>query len=124
MPAYNRVILAGNMTRDPEMRYTPKGTPIAKFGLGVNRHWTTESGEKKEDVTFLDVTFFGKPAQTLCEHTSKGSPLLIEGRLEQETWQDKESKENRSKIVVIGESFQFLGSRAAAAADKAIGTPT
>lgn len=108
MASFNKVILCGNLTRDPEMRYTPKGTGIAKFGLAVNRKWTGEDGEKKEEVTFLDVAFFGKMAETIGQYLKKGAPLLVEGRLEQETWDDKETGKPRSKIVVVGESFQFL----------------
>jgi len=119
MPNFNKVILAGNVTRDPEMRYTPKGTPIAKFGLAINRHWTAESGEKKEDVVFVDCSTFGKLAETLSQYVSKGHPLLIEGRLDLEEWEDKETKQKRQKLSVIVEGFQFLRGK-----DKAESEPT
>jgi single-strand DNA-binding protein len=107
MPNYNRIILAGHLTRDPELRYTPKGMALAAFGLAVNRHWTAESGQKKEDVCFVDCTAWGKSAEALSKYTSKGSALLIEGSLRFETWQKDD--ETRSKHSVTVESFQFLG---------------
>jgi len=109
MPSFNKTILVGNLTRDPETRYTPKGTAICQIGLAINRSWKTESGEKKEDVVFIDCKAFGKSAETLAQYTRKGRPLLIEGRLDVEEWEDKTSKEKRRKTVVIVESFQFLG---------------
>lgn len=108
MASFNKVILLGNLTRDPELRYTPKGTAVAKLGLAVNNHWTNSEGEKCEEATFVDVTFFGRPAETIGQHCKKGRPLLIDGRLQLETWQDKDSKENRQKLSVVGESFQFI----------------
>src|SRR4249920_3439226 len=109
MASYNKVILVGNLTRDPELRYTPKGMAIAKIGLAVNRNWTTESGEKKEEVTFVDVDAFGRQAETLAQYMKKGSPLLVEGRLRLDQWDDKKTGEKRSKLGVIVEGFQFLG---------------
>jgi single-strand DNA-binding protein len=111
MASFNKVVLLGNLTRDPEMRYTPKGTPIAKFSLGINRVWKDEAGEKREDVTFVDCSTFGKSAETLEKYVKKGSPLLVEGRLEQDTWDDKETGQKRSKISVVVESFQFVGGK-------------
>lgn len=108
MPSYNRVTLAGNLTRAVEMRYTPKGTAIAQFGMAMNRRWTDESGQKNESVTFVDCKLFGKQAETLAQYTKKGDPLLIEGRLDLEQWTDKETKEARQKLVVAVQSFQFL----------------
>ena len=110
MANFNKVILAGNLTRDPEMRYTPKGTAIAEIGLAINRTWISEAGEKKSDVCFVDCKAFGKPAETLSQYVKKGSPLLVEGRLDLEEWEDKESKKNRRKLTVIIEGFQFLNS--------------
>jgi single-strand DNA-binding protein len=109
MASYNKVILVGNLTRDPELRYTPKGMAIAKIGLAVNRNWTTESGEKKEEVTFVDVDAFGRQAETLAQYMKKGSPLLVEGRLKLDQWDDKQTGQKRSKLGVIVEGFQFLG---------------
>lgn len=110
MASFNKVILVGNLTRDPELRYTPKGTAIAKIGLAVNRVWTSESGEKKEEVTFVDVDVFGRTAENVGQYMRKGSPILIEGRLRLDTWEDKQTNQKRSKLGVVAESVQFLSS--------------
>lgn len=110
MASFNKVILVGNLTRDPELRYTPKGTAIAKIGLAVNRVWTNESGEKKEEVTFVDVDVFGRTAENVAQYLRKGSPLLVEGRLRLDQWDDKQTGQKRSKLGVVGETIQFLGS--------------
>ncbi len=109
MANFNKVMLMGNLTRDPEVRYTPKGMAIAIFTLAVNRVWTTESGEKKEEVSFIDVDAFGRTAETIGQYMSKGRPIFIEGRLKLDQWDDKESGQKRSKLKVVCESFQFLG---------------
>jgi single-strand DNA-binding protein len=109
MASFNKVILVGNLTRDPELRYTPKGMAIAKIGLAVNRNWTNEAGEKKEEVTFVDVDAFGRQAETLAQYMKKGSPLLVEGRLKLDQWDDKQTGQKRSKLGVVVEGFQFLG---------------
>ena len=108
MASFNKVILVGNLTREIELRFTPKGTPIAQFGLAVNRVWTGEDGEKKEDVCFVDCKCFGKSAETLAQYTKKGHPLLVEGRLDLEEWNDKGSGDKRQKLSVVVEGFQFL----------------
>lgn len=100
----------GNLTRDPELRYTPKGTAVAKLGLAVNRTWKTETGETKEEVTFVDVDAFGRQAETIGQYCKKGRPLFIEGRLRLDTWDDKQTGQKRSKLGIVLESFQFLGS--------------
>ena len=110
MASFNRVILVGNLTRDPELRYTPKGMAIAKVGLAVNRNWTSESGEKKEEVTFVDVDIFGRTAENVAQYMRKGRPILIEGRLRLDQWDDKQTGQKRSKLGVVGEVVQFLGS--------------
>src|SRR5271170_2357095 len=110
MASYNRVILMGNLTRDPELRYTPKGTAVARLGIACNRKWKSESGEMKEEVTFVDVDAFGKTAETIGQYLKKGRPILIEGRLRYETWDDKQSGQKRSKLGVVLETFQFLDS--------------
>jgi single-strand DNA-binding protein len=111
MASFNRVILAGNLTRDPELRYTPKGTAIAKLGLAVNRTWKTETGENKEEVTFVDVTAFARQAEVIAQYMKKGRPLLIEGRLKLDTWEDKNTHAKQSKLTVVLESFTFIDSR-------------
>ena len=109
MANFNKVILAGNLTRDPELRYTPKGTAIAKFGMAINRTWRTDTGETKEEVTFVDLDAFGKQAETLAQYMKKGSPLLVEGRLKLDQWDDKQTGQKRSRMGVVIEGFQFLG---------------
>ncbi len=109
MASFNKVILVGNLTRDPELRYTPKGTAVAKIGLAVNRNWTSESGEKKEEVTFVDVDVFGRTAENVSQYMRKGRPILIEGRLRLDTWDDKQTGQKRSKLGVVAETVQFLG---------------
>jgi single-strand DNA-binding protein len=109
MAAYNKVILIGNLTRDPELRYTPQGVAIAKITLAVNRTWKTETGETKEDVTFIDVDAFRRQAETLAQYLKKGSPLMVEGRLKLDQWDDKQTGQKRSRLGVVLEGFQFLG---------------
>jgi len=110
MPSLNKVLLMGNLTRDPELRYTPKGLAVAKLSLAINRTWKSESGELREEVTFVDAGAFGRQAETLASHVKKGRPLFIEGRLKLDQWDDKQTGQKRSKLNVIIESFQFLDS--------------
>jgi len=110
MANFNKVILAGNLTRDPELRYTPKGTAIAKLGLAINRSWKNEAGETKEEVTFVDVDAFARQAEVLGQYLKKGNPILIEGRLRLDQWDDKQTGQKRSRLGVVLESFQFLSS--------------
>ena len=110
MASYNKVILIGNLTRDPELRYTPKGTAIAKLGLAMNRTWRTESGETKEEVTFVDVDAFGRQAETIGQYMRKGRPIMIEGRLKYDTWEDRQTNQRRSRLGVVLESFTFIDS--------------
>jgi single-strand DNA-binding protein len=107
---FNKVILAGNLTRDPELRYTPKGAAIAKIGLAINRKWKSESGEQKEECTFVDVDAFGKQAETIGQYLKKGRPILIEGRLKLDQWDDKQTGQKKSRLGVALESFQFMDS--------------
>jgi single-strand DNA-binding protein len=109
MASFNKVILMGNLTRDPELRYTPKGTAIAKIGIAVNRVWTNEAGEKKEEVTFVDVDVFGRTAENVGQYMRKGRPILIEGRLKLDQWDDKQTGQKKSKMGVVAETVQFLG---------------
>lgn len=110
MANYNRVILMGNLTRDPEMSYTPNNTAICKFGMAINRTWNDQQGEKKEETCFVDCTAFGRRGETLNQYMSKGRPLLVEGRLSFSQWTSQEGQK-RSKLEVIVENFQFLGGR-------------
>ena len=109
MSSYNRVILIGNLTRDPELKYTPKGTSVCKLGLAVNRKWRTEAGEQKEEVTFVDVDVMGKTAEHCGQYLKKGRSAMIEGRLKLDQWDDKATGQKRSKLGVMAESVQFLG---------------
>ncbi len=112
MASFNKVILVGNLTRDPEVRYIPNGTAVCDIGLAVNSQWTDrKTNERKEEVTFIDVTLWGRTAEIAGEYLAKGRPVLIEGRLHLDSWEDKESGQKRSKLKVIGESLQMLGSR-------------
>jgi len=110
MASFNRVILAGNLTRDPELRYTPKGTAVAKIGMAMKRTWKTESGETKEDVTFVDVDAWGRQAEVISQYFKKGRPFLIEGRLKLDQWDDKQTGQKRSKLGVVLEQFSFVDS--------------
>jgi single-strand DNA-binding protein len=110
MANFNKVILAGNLTRDPELRYTPKGMAIAKIGLAINRRWSNEAGEQKEEVTFVDVDAFGRQAETIGQYLKKGRPILIEGRLKLDQWDDKQTGQKKSRLGVVLENFQFLDS--------------
>jgi len=119
MASFNKVILAGNLTRDPELRYTPKGTAVAKLTLAVNRTYTTESGEKKEEVSFVDIDAWGRQAEVIAQYMKKGRPLLVEGRLKQDTWEDKNTKQKQSKLKVVLEGFSFIDSNRGDAAGAA-----
>jgi single-strand DNA-binding protein len=106
---YNKVILIGNLTRDPELRFTAQGVAIAKITLAVNRTWRTEAGETKEEVTFVDVDAFRRQAETIAQYLKKGSPFMVEGRLKLDQWDDKQTGQKRSRLGVVLEGFQFLG---------------
>jgi single-strand DNA-binding protein len=108
MASFNKVILLGNLTRDPELRYTPKGQAVAKLGLAVNRKYTTESGEAREEVTFIDIDAWGKQAEIISQYLKKGRALFVEGRLKLDQWDDKNTGQKVSKLRVVLESFQFV----------------
>ena len=114
MANLNKVMLMGTLTRDPEVRYTPKGTAVAELGLAINRVFTAENGEKREETTFVDVTFWGRTAEIAAEYLKKGRPVFIEGRLQLDSWEDKQTGQKRNKLKVVGENMQFLGSRGGA----------
>lgn len=109
MASYNRVVLLGNVTRDPELRYIASGTAVTDIGLAVNDRRKTATGEWVEETTFVDVTLWGRTAEVAGEYVTKGAPILIEGRLKLDTW-EKDGKKN-SKLRVVGEKMQLLGSR-------------
>lgn len=107
----NKVMLIGNLTRDPEIKYTPKGQAIAELAMAINRRYTTESGEKRDETTYVDVTLWGRLAEIAKDYLSKGRPVYIEGRLTLDTWDDKQTGQKRSKLRVTGDQMQLLGSR-------------
>lgn len=110
MASLNKVMLIGNLTRDPEIRYTPKGQAVTDIGLAINRRYKVEN-EMREEVTFVDVTFWGKSAETIGQYMKKGRPLYVEGRLQLDSWDDKQTGQKRSRLKVIGDEFQFIGSK-------------
>ncbi len=111
MPNLNKVQLMGNITRDPEVRYTPKGTAVTDIGLAINRNYSTDDGDRREETTFVDITFWGRQAEVIGEYMKKGRPLYVEGRLQLDQWEDKNTGQQRSRLKVIGDNFQFLGGR-------------
>ena len=111
MASVNKVMLLGNCTRDPEVKYTPKGSAVTDVGIAVNRVYTTDGGEKREETTFVDVTMWGRQAEIAGEYLKKGRPVFIEGRLQLDSWDDKQTGQKRSKLRVVCENFQLLGSR-------------
>jgi len=110
MANLNKVMLIGNLTRDPELRVTPKGTAICTFSLAVNRKFRDESGADREEVTYVDIEAWGKAGENISKYCTKGRPLFVEGRLRLDQWEDKNTKEKRSRMKVGCENFQFLGS--------------
>ena len=110
MANLNKVMLIGNLTRDPELRVTPKGTAICTFSIAVNRKFKDDSGGEREEVTYVDIEAWGKSGENISKYCTKGRPLFVEGRLRLDQWEDKTTKEKRSRMRVVLENFQFLGS--------------
>ncbi|MFQ5964845.1 MAG: single-stranded DNA-binding protein [Candidatus Scalinduaceae bacterium] len=121
MANLNKVFLMGNLTRDPELRYTPNGTAVASFGIAVNRTWTGQNGEKREEVCFVDINTFGKRAEVINEFLSKGKPIFIEGRLQFNQWETKDGQK-RNTLRVVAENFQFIGGTAKRGTENLEGT--
>src|SRR5258708_36190875 len=111
MSSLNRVFLIGNLTREPDSRYTPKGTPVVEINLAINRALKAEDGTKHEETTFVDVTLWNRVAETAQQYLRKGSPVFIEGRLQLDTWEDKQSGQKHSRLRVIAQNLQLLGQR-------------
>lgn len=112
MASFNKVILVGNLTRDPQVRYTPGGQAVSEIGLAVNRSWFDKNAnQRREEVTFVDVTLWGRTAEIAGEYLAKGKQVLVEGRLQLDQWNDKESGQKRSKLHVVCENLTMLGSR-------------
>lgn len=119
MANLNKVFLMGNLTRDPALTYTQGNKPLCAFGMASNRSWTGQDGQKHEEATFVDLTAWGKSAETIAKYLHKGDPLFIEGRLKLDQWEDKQSGQKRSKLTVTVDSFQFVGGKKSDAGDSA-----
>ena len=111
MANLNKVLLIGNLTRDPELRVTPKGTAICQFGLAVNRSYKDDAGQTREETTFVDIEAWGRQGETISKYCTKGRSLFVEGRLRFDQWEDKTSGQKRSRIKVVLDNFQFIGGR-------------
>lgn len=118
MASFNKVILMGNLTRDPELRVTNTGLSICKLSLAVNRTYTTKEGDSKDETTYVDIDAFGRQAETLSKYLQKGRPIMVEGRLKLDQWETNEGQK-RSKLGVILENFQFIGGRDSASSTNA-----
>ena len=123
MAANNSVHLIGNLTRDQEVRVTPKGTSIASFSLAVNRRWKDESGQVKEEVTFVECEFWGKSGEVFAKHHKKGNQAAVEGRLKMDQWEDKTTKEKKTRLKVVVDDFAFVNSRPAGGSAEEADTP-
>jgi single-strand DNA-binding protein len=128
MAAFNQVTLMGNLTRDPELKYTPKGTAVARVSLAINRKWRNDAGVEQEEVTFVDCDAWGKTAELVSQYTAKGDPLFVTGRLKLDSWEDKNTNEKKTRLGVVIEQMQFLrgkpdGERRAPAKTKPASAP-
>ena len=125
MANFNKVLLLGNLTRDPEVRYTPKGSAVAELGIACNRTYGSDTGERLQETTYVEIIAWSKLAEICGQYLRKGSSIFIEGRLQQDTWDDKATGQKRSKLRVVAENIQFLSQRstAAAPADSTVRTP-
>lgn len=123
MAYLNKVFLIGNLTRDPELRYTPKGTAICQFALAVNRQFKDESGQSRDETCFIDIEAWSKQGELVAKYLTKGSPAMVEGRLKLDQWEDKTSGQKRSKLKVVLENVQFLSSSRSEAGGESSGAP-
>ena len=123
MSSLNKVFLMGNLTRDPQLRFIDNGTPVAEFGMAINRQWRDQSGSNKEEVCFVDVTVWGRRAEVVNEYLRKGRPVFIEGRLKYDTWEARDGGGKRSKLRVVADNFQFIGGRQNENGDSPQGAP-
>ena len=121
MASFNKVILIGNLTRDPELRQTQSGTCVCRFSIAVNRSYNAQDGSARDEACFVEIDCFGKSAENIAKFFSKGKPILVEGRLRQESWQDKQTGQNRTKLMVVLERFEFVGGGFAAAPEESGG---
>src|ERR1700744_215940 len=111
MASFNKVMLMGNLTRDPQLKYLPSQTAVVEFGLACNRKFKGQDGQQREEVTFVDCSAFGRSAEVINQYCTKGNPIFIEGRLKYDQWEDKQGGGKRSKMTVVVENFQFIGGR-------------
>lgn len=111
MASFNQATIVGNLTRDPELRYTPGGTAVCDLSIAVNEKWKGKDGQMKEEVSFIDCTCFGKTAEVANQYLKKGRSTLVSGRLKQDRWEDKNGGGKRSKVYLVVDKLQFLGSR-------------
>jgi len=111
MSSFNKVMLMGNLTRDPQMKQLPSNSVVAEFGLATTRRYRTAGGEDREETAFVDCSAFGRQAEVINQFCKKGKPIFVEGRLKYDTWDDKQSGAKRSKLSVVVENFQFVGGR-------------
>ncbi|MGB0153512.1 MAG: single-stranded DNA-binding protein [Verrucomicrobiales bacterium] len=111
MSSFNRVTLMGNLTRDPELKRTKSGATLTELGMAINRSWTNENGQRHDETTFVDVTVWGKQAENAAKYLQKGRSVLIEGRLQLDSWQDTNTGQHRSRLRVVAESVQFLSNQ-------------
>ena len=122
MTSFNKVILLGNLTRDPEVRYTPNGAAVASFAIAVNRRYK-QGDETKDEVSYIDIVVFGKQAEACGQYINKGDAILVDGRLQQRRWDDKDSGQKRSKIEVVAQSVNFMPKRSGGSRDAGQGQP-
>jgi single-strand DNA-binding protein len=111
MANLNRVFLIGNVTRDPELRFTPKGTPVTEIGIAINRVYIDGNDQKQQEATFVEIQLWGRLAEVAAQYLKKGRSVFIEGRLQLNTWDDKQTGQKRSRLIVVGENLQFLSDR-------------
>ncbi|MDY5583197.1 single-stranded DNA-binding protein [Opitutia bacterium KCR 482] len=111
MSSFNKVILMGNLTRDPELRQTQNGTSVCRFAIAVNRSFNSQDGSLRDETCFVEIDCFGKSAENIARFFTKGKPILVEGRLRQDTWEDKQTGQKRTKLMVVLERFEFVGGR-------------
>ena len=111
MSSFNKVLLMGNLTRDPQVKHLPSNVIVAEFGLATSRRYRSAAGEDRDETTFVDCTAFGRQAEVISQFCRKGKPVFIEGRLKYDSWEDKQTGNRRSKLTVVVENFQFVGGR-------------
>lgn len=123
MRGFSKAIITGNLTRDPELRNTPNGASVCSFSVAVNRVYRDSNGEQKEDVSFIDCSAWGKLGEMINQYAKKGSGVLVSGRLDQRSWEDKTSGQKRSRVEIVVEDFNFTGSAPSGSVSASVDTP-